>query len=112
MAHTSSRYEEVHRAAPVIRVARGVRSCYVSTVRVQRERERERYVSAAISESTGNQYVFLPVPACENESSRKLERDIGMSRTGANLIHLQEIGNRSNGLRNGVSVCCYRVACI
>ena len=90
------------------------RSCYVSAVHVQRERERERYVSAAISESTGNQYVFLPVPACENESSRKLERDIGMSRTGANLIHLllQEIGNRSNGLRNGVSVCCYRVACI
>ena len=89
--------------------SRRVRSCYVSTVRVQRERERERYVSAAISESTGNQYVFLPVPACENESSRKLERDIGMSRTGANLILAR---NRSNGLRNGVSVCCYRVACI
>ena len=106
MAHTSSRYEEVHRAA-VIRVARGVRSCYVSDVHVQRERE--RYVSAAFTESTGNQYVFLPVPACENESSRKLERDIGMSRTGANLILAR---NRSNGLRNGVSVCCYRVACI
>lgn len=89
--------------------SRRVRSCYVSAVHVQRERERERYVSAAISESTGNQYVFLPVPACENESSRKLERDIGMSRTGANLILAR---NRSNGLRNGVSVCCYRVACI
>ena len=51
MAHTSSRYEEVHRAraaGAVIRDARGVRSCYDSD---------------AFTESTGNRYVFLPVPA-------------------------------------------------
>ena len=38
----------IARARPVIRDARGVRSCYDSV---------------AFTESTGNRYVFLPVPA-------------------------------------------------